>query len=111
MFWLTQHLKENKKQDTKKIELIIYPILDIKQISGTKVDLRLDNTFHLVERIGMKSYDPADYQNKDPPTYLRKHFVTYGDSFILHPGELVLAPTFESVKLPHNVLVIIKYHM
>ena len=85
----------------KSGELVIHPILEIDQISGTKIDLRLDNAFHLVQRIAMESYDPSSsVTNK----YLVKHSVQYGTPFILHPGELVLAPTFESIKMPPNIL-------
>lgn len=89
-------------------ELTVYPILDPEiQIGGTKIDLRIDNIFHLVQRIAIAAYDPSDYVHKDPPTYLEKHIVGYGTAFILHPGELVLAPTFESLKLPNDVVGIL----
>ena len=82
-------------------ELIVHPILDMDKIAGTKIDLRIDNSFHLIKRISMDSYDPADfYRNKKSPDYLDSHVVPYGNPFVLHPGELVLAPTFESLRIP-----------
>ncbi len=54
----------------------------------------------------MESYNAPDYRpgHGQPPEYLERYFIPYGDSFVLHPGELVLAPTFESVKLPRNLV-------
>lgn len=89
-------------------DLIVHPILDYEQqISGTKVDLRIDNTFHLVQRIAMESYDPPKYFENAPPKYLVKHVVPYGTPFVLHPGELILAPTFESLKVPKDMVGIL----
>ena len=86
-------------------ELVIHPIVDTEaQISGSKVDLRLDNVFHLVQRTNIQSYDPPTYHEANLPKYLERKIVPYGTHFVLHPGELVLAPTFESVTLPKYLI-------
>ncbi len=84
-------------------KLIVHPLLELAQIAGTKIDLRIDNSFHLIKRITMDSYDPAKFFGKnEAPAYLESHVVAYGESFVLHPGELVLAPTFESLRIPKD---------
>lgn len=65
-------------------KLIVHPILDFKQISGGKIDLRLDNIIYIVKRIERPYYDPMEFLSKDPlpclmtildPSYL--DFVLY----------------------------------
>lgn len=84
---------------------MIHPIMDPEvQIRGSKVDLRLDNVFHLVQRTNIEAYDAASYDSASPPKYLDRRIVPYGTRFVLHPGELVLAPTFESIRLPTSLV-------
>lgn len=86
-------------------DLVIHPIVDpTVQISGSKVDLRLDNVFHLVQRTNIQSYDAPGYNEENLPSYLERKIVPYGTHFVLHPGELVLAPTFESIWLPNYLI-------
>jgi dCTP deaminase len=89
-------------------DVIIHPILDNKQISGAKVDLRLDNVFYLIGRFKKPYYDPMELVNKKgagPGTrYVEKRTVQYGEKFVLHPNDYALAPLFEFVKLPKNIL-------
>jgi len=87
-------------------ELVIHPLLDSKQISGAKVDLRLDNVFYLVGRFRKPYYDPMEFLSKKEgsESYVEKRIVPYGDMFVLHPNDYALAPLFEFVKLPKNVL-------
>jgi dCTP deaminase len=89
-------------------DVIIHPILDNKQISGAKVDLRLDNVFYLIGRFKKPYYDPMELVNKKgagPGTrYVEKRRVQYGEKFVLHPNDYALAPLFEFVKLPKNIL-------
>lgn len=87
-------------------ELIVHPILDNKQISGGKVDLRLDNVFFLVGRFKRPYYDPMELlgDERTREKYVEKRVVPYGSKFVLHPNDYALAPLFEFVKLPKNVL-------
>lgn len=93
-------------QKMLKGELIVHPILDNKQISGGKVDLRLDNIFFLVGRFKRPYYDPMELLNseKTREKYVEKRVVPYGSPFVLHPNDYALAPLFEFVKLPNNIL-------
>jgi len=87
-------------------ELIVHPILDNRQINGGKVDLRLDNVFFLVGRFKRPYYDPMQLigNEKIRERYVEKRIVPYGSSFVLHPNDYALAPLFEFVKLPKNIL-------
>ena len=86
----------------------MHPILSNKQVAGTKIDLRIDNIFYLIGRIAINAYDPKElHKKKFAPQYLEKHVVAYGTPFVLHPGELVLAATFESLRIPRNLVGIL----
>ena len=87
-------------------ELILHPLLEPNQIKGAKVDLRLDNVISLIKRIDLESYDAkAIRQSREKPVdYLERHIISFSEAFIIHPGEFALAPTFESVKMPHEVI-------
>lgn len=87
-------------------ELIVHPILDNRQINGAKVDLRLDNVFYLVGRFKRPYYDPMELvgNEKARERYVEKRIVRYGRSFVLHPNDYALAPLFEFVKFPKNIL-------
>ena len=103
---MVAYLSERKIENLlSKGSLVVHPLLSKSQISGTKIDLRIDNTFYLIGRIAMEAYDPAEFQKRgSAPNYLEKHVVPYGKSFVLHPGELILAPTFESLKIPNDLV-------
>jgi dCTP deaminase len=95
------------KEELRSGDLIIHPILDEEQqISGAKVDLRLDNVFYLVGRFKKPFYDPMDFlmNKKLNEKYVEKRVVPYGEKFVLHPNDYALAPLFEFVKLPTNIL-------
>ena len=87
-------------------DVIVHPILDNKQIHGGKVDLRLDNVFFLVGRFKSPYYDPMRLvsNEKTREKYVEKRIVPYGSNFVLHPNDYALAPLFEFVKLPKNIL-------
>lgn len=87
-------------------DIIVHPILDDRQINGGKVDLRLDNVFFLVGRFKRPYYDPMQLASNEESRerYLEKRIVPYGNYFVLHPNDYALAPLFEFVKLPKNIL-------
>ncbi len=87
-------------------ELIMHPLLDRGQIKGAKVDLRLDNILTVIKRIDVESYDAKklDETGQKPVDYLERHVISCEKGFVLHPGEFALALTFESVKIPRNVI-------
>ena len=90
----------------KSQELIVHPILDPKQISGGRIDLRLDNVLYFIKRVEKPFYDPMDYvePRKEPELYVEEQVRSYGDRIVLHPGDYALAPLFEFVKIPTNII-------
>lgn len=89
----------------KSRKLIIHPLLSRKQISGGRIDLRLDNVFYIIRRFEKPVYDPTDYIGPETPKpYGETYVIPYGDRFFLHPGMYVLAPLFEFVEIPKNIL-------
>jgi dCTP deaminase len=82
----------------------IHPILSKKQIQGARIDLRLDNVFYIIRRFEKPCYDAKDYIEKTPKPYGQTRIIPYGQAFMLHPGDYVLAPLFEFVELPNNII-------
>lgn len=87
------------KKYLKEGKLKIEPLNIDEQIMPVGIDLRLGNEFR-VFKMGSKSHiDPRD--NIEDSTELIK--IKSGDTFIIHPGELVLGVTKEYIELPDDV--------
>ena len=72
---------------------------DEEMIQPSSVDVRLDRYFRVFENHRYSYIDPAVEQPD-----LTREITTEGDeSFVLHPGEFVLASTFEVITLPDDV--------
>jgi dCTP deaminase len=88
----------------EKGELSVNPILDWnQQAEGAKIDLRLDNEFWIVQVEEQTHHDTREGFEE----LFEKVTIPYsgeGSAFILHPGEFVLAKTFEYVDLPVDLL-------
>jgi len=82
-------------------KLIITPILDNNQIGETGIDLRIGNTF----RMSKQTRDPyIDVYNKYIDRFFDVTYRDFGEDFIIYPNQLVLASTFEFIKLPNNIM-------
>src|SRR5690606_20970177 len=68
-------------------------------IQSASIDVRLDRYFRLFDNHKYTVIDPA----QDQPELTRLVEVEPDASFVLHPGEFVLAATFEQVTLPDDV--------
>ena len=68
-------------------------------IQPSSVDVRIDRYFRLFDNHKYPFIDPAEAQ----PELTRLVEVDPEEPFILHPGEFVLASTFEVVTLPDDV--------
>jgi dCTP deaminase len=87
-------------------DLIVHPLLDEEsQIKGSKIDLRLDGIFYEILHRTVESYDPLNPPERD---YREKIILPPGEKYILHPRRIVLAPTFENVSVPTNLLGILQ---
>lgn len=81
----------------------ISPKPDLKtQLGSCSVDLRLGNGFRVFNHSSFAYIDP---NNPKPVKDMMKEVtVAKGKSFILQPGDFVLATTMESFRLPDNLL-------
>lgn len=89
-------------------DLVIDPLPDPARISGISIDLRLNNKFRV-----FADYT-APYIDLSGPRPEVEHLVGKimgkeieilpEDAFFLHPGELVLASTLESVSIPDHLV-------
>lgn len=97
---IKERLEQSKKNifnnESSNCDLIINPILDDKQFQGCKIDVRLDNLFYIIKHNFQGCFDPT-IKNTN---YLAEIKIRYGDAFVLHPGDFILAPIFESIQVP-----------
>ncbi|MGA2237862.1 MAG: dCTP deaminase [Candidatus Bathyarchaeia archaeon] len=85
----------------RKREITIDPILEQKQVQSVSVDLRLDSLFGEFKSTEEAQIDPADIK----PDYLELvELEAYKARYVIQPGDLVLAQTFEYIALPNNVV-------
>lgn len=72
---------------------------DAEMVQPSSIDVRLDRFFRVFENHRYPFIDPS----QDQPELTREVRPTGSDPFILHPGEFVLASTYEVVSLPDDV--------
>ena len=82
--------------DRERIRLEPY---EPAMIQPSSIDVRLDRYFRLFDNHKYPFIDPAE----DQPELTRLIEVRSDEPFILHPGEFVLASTFEAVTLPDDL--------
>ena len=70
-----------------------------KMIQPSSIDVRLDKFFRVFENHKYEVIDPSLEQ----PELTREIEVKNNEHFILHPGEFVLASTYEVVTLPDDI--------
>lgn len=81
--------------------LVVSPCLP-GAVKETSVDLRLGRYFIVFQRASTGAFDPLIDDN-DPRTMQRAVERWWGEAFVLHPGELVLAATLEYLVLPGDL--------
>ncbi|MBA0052974.1 dCTP deaminase [Streptomyces sp. AJS327] len=72
---------------------------DPTMVQPSSVDVRLDRYFRVFENHRYPNIDPAVEQ----PDLTRLIEVEGDEPFILHPGEFVLASTYEVISLPEDI--------
>ena len=86
----------------------IVPTPDQSMISGVSVDIRLGNEFRVFQDHTAAYIDlsgpKADVQKAMNSVMSDEIVIADGDAFFLHPGELALAVTYESVTLPDDIV-------
>ncbi len=78
---------------------VVLDPFDAGMVQPSSVDVRLDKYFRVFENHRYPHIDPADEQ----PDLTRMVEPADDEPFILHPGEFVLASTYEVVTLPDDV--------
>jgi dCTP deaminase len=80
--------------------------------TSASIDFHLGNRFALPRRRKMTKHDPLREEKAglggDTEVYVEdyvdNHFIPFGGEFVLHPGQLALARTFEWIRLPHDIM-------
>ena len=78
---------------------VVLDPLDDEMVQPSSVDVRIDRYFRLFDNHKYAVIDPGQEQ----PDLTRLVCVEPDDAFVLHPGEFVLASTYEVVTLPDDV--------
>ena len=78
---------------------VVLEPFDEAMIQPSSVDVRMDKFFRVFENHRYPHIDPAEEQ----PELTREVEPLPGEPFILHPGEFVLASTYEVVTLPDDI--------
>lgn len=78
---------------------VVVEPFDAKMIQPSSVDVRLDRFFRVFENHRYEVIDPSVEQ----PDLTREVAVSPDEFFILHPGEFVLASTYEVITLPDDI--------
>lgn len=103
-----------KKQILERVEngnIAFHPNLDEFQIQAHAIDMRLGYTFLIPKEWHMtpngREALRIDHLDKHKPEYFEAIELEGGQYFELLPGEYVLASTFESVKIPNDLMAIL----
>lgn len=87
--------------------LIITPLLEESQVGDVTIDLRLGTDFQVAIQTREPSIGviPRKDENDLRPveTFFQETHRDFGERFLIYPGQLVLANTFEYVRLPSNI--------
>jgi dCTP deaminase len=88
-------------------DLIIHPMINPDtQVACSKVDLHLSGVFYEIRRTTVDSYDPLTTPKGQD--FRKEVILPLGESLVLHPGDLILASTFENIKMPRDLLGILQ---
>lgn len=91
------------KKYLDKGKIAIYPLEDPDiQIQPSSVDLRIGREFKGFKIIRKPVIDPMD--KSDLESYMESFYLDEGEPFIIHPGEFALATTYETIKLPSDLV-------
>ena len=96
------------EQQIEQGKIIIEPQPSENAIAGISVDLRLSNSFRVFSNNTVTHLDLSgdrDQLASDMERIMSKEIVVdEGEAFFIHPGELVLGATLESVTIPDDLV-------
>jgi dCTP deaminase len=78
---------------------VVLEPLDAEMVQPSSIDIRIDRYFRLFDNHKYPVIDPAQEQSE----LTRLVEVKPDEPFVLHPGEFVLASTYETVTLPDDI--------
>lgn len=91
------------KAALSKKRIVISPTPDLKtQLGSCSIDLRLGNTFRVFDHSRNAFIDPSKKDYSNEITKIIK--IERNGSFVMQPGEFVLAVTLENVKIPSDLM-------
>lgn len=82
--------------------MVVTPLF-ADSVQDAAVDLRLGPDFIVFRHSATTAFDPLAAAEHDPRTMQERVHKSWGERFILHPGELVLASTLEYIVVPADV--------
>jgi len=104
---LTRHeILDRLDQTDLRKKLLVSPLLDRKrQVSLNSIDVRLGTDFIVIQQTNLTCVDPAHGKEfeQNLGRYQERVQLSFGEPFILHPGQLVLGCTLEFIGLPEGV--------
>ncbi len=85
--------------------LVVTPLLDKNnQVGPSGIDLRLSNEF----KVSIQTRKPVlSVDEKKIEPFFQETYKEFGEHMIIYPNQLVLANTFEYVRMPDSVLGLI----
>ena len=103
--------KEEILQRVKDKKIVVSPGLDVFQVQAHAIDLRLGFTF-LIPKSWRMTAEGREAMMIDPlrdhgPEYFDVIELEQGQSFDLLPQEYVLVSTFETIKIPNDLMAVL----
>jgi deoxycytidine triphosphate deaminase len=98
---ITKHLERDRRTAARH-RLAVTP-LSHNTVQDAAIDLRLGPDFIVFRHSATSAFIPSGKDEQDPRMMQERVHKSWGEHFILHPQELVLAATLEYIVLPDNV--------
>lgn len=96
------------EQQIEQGRIVIEPQADASAIAGISVDLKLSNSFRVFSNNNVTHLDLSGDREQlaqDMERIMSKEIVVdEGDAFFIHPGELVLGATLETITIPDDLV-------
>lgn len=97
-------LTEKALNERLCVDLVIRPILDReRQVNKGSINLRLGTKFITTKRTEYGVLSPFELSAFKIRKFQTKLYYRFGQKLLLHPGQLILAATFEFIGLPNNL--------
>lgn len=87
----------------EKDPLVVTPILEESQIGDASVDARLGHEFLIFRRSSIQNLDSTQTDRPVVHRLQERVRISLFQSFVLHPGQLVLGATLEYISLPASI--------